>query len=418
MKSWTYNKEIQTLVEQFAGAFNDILIKRFDKTKKIEEDSFKVKFVYAPKQRVLESLRTPAPGGITVPAIAININGIQRDQTRIFNKTGGFNIDARSISGENDYFIRNIRQPVPINIGINMSIVTKFQTDMDQILSNFIPYCDPYIIISWIMPVSYNNNYEIRTEILWSGTVNVTYPTDIGANQSYRITADTTFTIKGWLFKSNQYNETLKKIYYIDTDYVPVLDDDVMSCDLITDLDEYESYTVNLSARPQLECLRPLQINKNFAEGYHYEKLIYISGQHLSFTRAVYISASNNTIFPEPPSLFSPFQGISSLEPYYPSFLGYALSSYEILDDNTLMLSLPFSSIENTGNLDIIIENEAGYGSFIADTSARYISYSKPLSTGYMSNTDPFDIVEQIIFDIDNKNTVIPPDRIYGLTVI
>ena len=418
MKSWTYNKEIQTLVEQFAGAFNDILIKRFDKTKTIEEDQFKVKFVYAPKQRVLESLRTPAPGGITVPAIAININGIQRDQTRIFNKTNGFNIDALSISGPNDYFKRNIRQPVPINIGINMSIITKFQTDMDQVLCNFIPYCDPYIIISWVMPVSYNNDYEIRTEILWSGSVNVTYPTDIGANQSYRITADTTFTIKGWLFKSNQYNETLKKIYYINTDYVPVVDEDIMSCDLITDLDEYESYTVNLSARPQLECLRPLTIQKKFAEVYNQEKLIYITGQHLSFTRAVYLSASSDLLFPEPPSLFNPFNGLSSLEPYYPPFSGYSVSSYEIVDNNTLVLSLPFSSIETLGNLDIIIENEAGYGSFIQDTSARYISYSKPLTSGYMTNVDPFDEVEQMIFEQDINTEVIPPSRIYGITVI
>ena len=106
------------------------------------------------------------------------------------------------------------------------------------------------------------------------------------------------------------------------------------------------------------------------------------------------------------------------MEPYYPPFSGYSVSSYEIVDKNTLVLSLPFSSIETLGNLDIIIENEAGYGSFIQDTSARYISYSKPLTSGYMTNVDPFDEVEQMIFEQDINTEVIPPSRIYGITVI
>jgi hypothetical protein len=95
-----------------------------------------------------------------------------------------------------------------------------------------------------------------------------------------------------------------------------------------------------------------------------------------------------------------------------------------------LVLSLPFSSIETLGNLDIIIENEAGYGSFIADTSARYMSYSNPLSSDYIniiplsSNPDiddvidPFDTFEQLLFNENNKSIVIPPQRIYGITVI
>jgi hypothetical protein len=382
VKSWTYNKEIQTLVEQFAGAFNDIIIKRFDK-----DDNFvnqqKVKFVYSPKQRVLESLRNPAPGGLTVPAISINISSLQRDQARIFNKNYGFDIEAKSITGKDIDFIKFIRQPVPVNIGINMSIITKYQTDMDQILSNFIPYCDPYIIISWKLPVGYNKDYEIRTEILWSGSINVVYPIELPPSQSFRVTADTSFTIKGWLFKSVQYNETYKKIYYINSDFVVSGEEDINNCNLITDLDEYETSSINISARPHIKGVYPLNLNKNNIDFYYENNSMYIVGNFLSYTRSLYVSASNDSIFDFPPTLFSPFSGISSLEPFYPSFYAYPVSSFEIIDDETLAFSLPFSSVNIEGNLDIIVENEAGYRSFIHESTEKYITYNNTVSSFY-----------------------------------
>lgn len=215
MKNYTFNFEVQTLLEQFVSAFNDIIIKRYDNTKTLvaPTSGFKVNFVYSPKQRVYATLNTPAPGGLTVPAVAVSINSISRDNSRVFNKLEGFSIPNNN-SLSND-FVKKILQPVPINIGVNMTIVTKFQSDMDQIITNFAPYCDPYIIISWKLPFA--NNYEIRTEVLWSGQINLSYPNDAGPTQPFRISADTSFTIKGWLFKKS--DEIVKKVYTIDESF-------------------------------------------------------------------------------------------------------------------------------------------------------------------------------------------------------
>jgi hypothetical protein len=215
VKNYTFNFEVQTLLEQFVAAFNDIIIKRYDNTKTLvaPTSGFKVNFVYSPKQRVYATLNTPAPGGLTVPAVAVSINSISRDNSRVFNKLEGFSIPNNN-SLSND-FVKKISQPVPINIGVNMTIVTKFQSDMDQIITNFAPYCDPYIIISWKLPFA--NNYEIRTEVLWSGQINLSYPNDAGPTQPFRISADTSFTIKGWLFKKS--DEIVKKIYTIDESF-------------------------------------------------------------------------------------------------------------------------------------------------------------------------------------------------------
>lgn len=248
MKRYTYNWEIQTLVEQFVSAFNDIIIKRYtsnEKTPDSEISQHKVSFVYAPKQRVFSSLTNAAPGGMTVPIVAVNINRISRDQDRVFNKTEGFNINYTQKSNS-EQLIKKVPPPVPINIGLNMSIITKYQSDMDQIITNFVPYCDPYIIISWKIPALQKSkvDYEIRTEILWNGDINIQYPIDIQGNQPFRVVADTSFTIKGWIFK--HVDDIYKKIYNIDSEFLDLncieknlQDDSILNFDdLMEDLED------------------------------------------------------------------------------------------------------------------------------------------------------------------------------------
>lgn len=219
MKNYTFNWEVQTLVEQFVGAFNDVIIKRYDKNDIAVAplSGNKVLFVYSPKQRVFSNLNTPAAGGLTVPVIAVNITSISRDQQRVFNKNEGFTVEYEDNSNGN--LLKNIPQPVPVNIGISMTIITKYQADMDQILTNFIPYCDPYVIISWKLPSLQKSKvpYEIRSEVLWDGNIQLQYPDNLGPTQPYRITATTNFTIKGWMFK--KMDQVIKKIYTIDSKY-------------------------------------------------------------------------------------------------------------------------------------------------------------------------------------------------------
>ena len=216
MKNYTFNFEVQTVLEQFVSAFNDIIIKRYDNTKTVvpSPSGVKVNFVYSPKQRVINALTTPGPGGLTVPVVAINVSGLSRDNTRVFNKLEGFTIPNYDEDSKKHFdFLRKIPQPIPVNIGISMTIVTKYQSDMDQIINNFVPYCDPYIVISWKLPFS--EYFEIRSEVLWNGKVSLSYPvSDLNASQPYRITAETGFVIKGWLFKKA--DEIVKKIYTID----------------------------------------------------------------------------------------------------------------------------------------------------------------------------------------------------------
>jgi len=220
VQTQTFHFEVKDLLTQFIAAFDDIIINRYDKNRNVVS-KLQVRYVYSPKQRVIYDLVNKAQN-ITIPVVSISISNISRDESRVFNKIGGY-FYAKGASDNDKYATStSYKSPVPVNIGINMSILTKFQSDMDQILSNFIPYNNPYIILSWKLPDDvatggFSVPQEIRSEVLWSGDISMTYPTDINASEKYRVAGDTTFTIKGWLFPA-QTND-VGNIFYIDTHF-------------------------------------------------------------------------------------------------------------------------------------------------------------------------------------------------------
>jgi len=116
---------------------------------------------------------------------------------------------------------------------------------MDQIISNFVPYNNPYIILSWTLPEAlvpngFTTPQEIRSEVLWDGNISLTYPTDIQASEKYKVVADTTFIIKGWLFPAVR--NDVGNIYYINNNFHNV--------SMVTSVAELtaQSYTFPLSS--------------------------------------------------------------------------------------------------------------------------------------------------------------------------
>jgi len=216
MRKNPYFFEIKNLLVQFLAAFNNVVIKRFNAERDVGQ-TVQVRYVYAPKQRVMYDIVNFSQN-ITLPVVSINITSFSRDNNRVFNKNGGFyKPNSTVIDEKNKGQLSNFyRTPVPVNISVEMNIMTKYQTDLDQIMSNFIPFCNPYIILSWKVPEEYNIPFieEIRSEVLWNGTVNVEYPTDIGGNKKSVIIGKTGFEIKGWIFPAEE--TPIKNIFFID----------------------------------------------------------------------------------------------------------------------------------------------------------------------------------------------------------
>lgn len=226
MKKQPFYFEIKDIVTQFISAFDDIVISRHNREREVE-NKLDVRYVYAPKQRVVHDI-TNKSKHINLPVVAVSITSVARDPGRVFNKIAGSHhprVDefaGHDITNTTDF----LKPPVPINIGLSMSILTRYQTDMDQILSNFVPYTNPYIIISWTTPEGVlQKPQEIRSQVLWDGNINVTYPADVNADTQYRVSADVAFTIKGWLFKDQATPEG--QIYKVTSNFTPILDVDL-----------------------------------------------------------------------------------------------------------------------------------------------------------------------------------------------
>ena len=221
MKTQYYGFEIKDIMKQFVSAFNSIVIDRYNKNRVVQE-KIQANFVYAPKERVIHDLVNKNQH-LKLPVVAVSMNSVTRDNERVFNKIPGFYVSRAPSVSAGATTTNFFPSPIPVNIGVTMDILTRFQTDMDQIISNFVPYNNPYIIISWKLPSSQNlsENLEIRSEVLWDGNISLSYPEKLSGVEPYRVSATTNFTIKGWLFKKNT-DSTVANIFTIDQKFVPV----------------------------------------------------------------------------------------------------------------------------------------------------------------------------------------------------
>lgn len=237
MRYHTFNFEIKDLLTQFMSAFDETVVKRYN-NKREATKQFEPRYVYAHKQRVVHDLINKSQH-IKLPVVSVSVSSIARDPGRVFNKIEGFSYPQRYNNGGSGSAFDKVPPVQPVNIEVNMNILTKYQSDLDQIITNFAPYANPYIILSWKIPQGDravapfldedSPIQELRSEVLWNGTINMDYPKDLQANAPYRIGADTAFTIKGWLFTKPP-TTGVGTVFDIETNFV-----NVESLDDITD---------------------------------------------------------------------------------------------------------------------------------------------------------------------------------------
>ena len=365
MKNYTYNFEIKDLLTQFVAAFDDTVIKRFNRAGAPEQE-VEVRYVFAPKQRIMHDVVNKAQN-LQLPVVAVNLTSVSYDTDRVFNKLHNFD----NASGVNS--ASSIRSPTPVNLTVNMSILCRYMQDMEQILSNFIPYADPYIVLAWKEPVSDaldSDVIEIRTEVLWDQTINLNTPTETTYSDKFRIIADTSFTIKGWLFRNQ--NETSNPIYFIENNFINTSPTysfnqaltsleyeaffDSLSADAGYDID-----TISLSGIPEitnvyfntsaslLEVNGPVTVTSG---AYTYNTNSYtLLGSHYNETEFVLLS-SNSTLTTGFTSLSTTYTGTVS---------GYLLpaANWTVLSDEVINITLPL--LLDSGKFDIIIKNPAGW---------------------------------------------------------
>lgn len=377
MKSRAFSWEIQDIVAQFMSAFDDVVIGRYNRQRE-EKDRIEVGYVYQPKRRVVNDLQNRAQS-LKLPMVAVTIGGITRNSNRSFNKVEGFTYPGTRNPNTNTATSPKIPSPVPIDITINMSIIASYQTDIDQIISNFAAYTNPYIMITWEVPedVGLPASMPINSKVEWSGSISLEYNSDINHSNRSVITADTSFTVEGWLFKEAV--DPLDNIFKVTRNFYS---NQYLSAGNFITYDDYFTLSgadpifdsVALSAMPEItnvyysissanESINLDNKREYILQPSIYDGSIILYGKRFDDLEYVLLSSYE--------TIYNTLTTLSGFE-YYPDVSGAVLpiSSYRIITDNVMEIYLPSLS---AGSFDIITTTTAGWSTTYDVMSGNFV---------------------------------------------
>lgn len=341
---------------QFVAAFDDSFVYRY--TKDFEQkEKINVRYIFGPKQRVLYDIVNQAKN-ITLPVISFEQTNIKRDSSRIQFKDQ--KMTRPNI--EDNRYVSKIPSPVPIIMDISVSIVANYKEDIDQIVSNFIPWCNPYFIISWKIPEDFGIDFidELRTEVTWSGNVDFENPMNIDHSDKYKIVGNTSFTIKGWIFPAHETPQA--PIYVVNTNFTTV-----SSGASLNGYDDYYSLSSNnttdvilISAYPEFTNTFyngiPIFDNINISPDQSHTFTFY--GKRFGFGNTWYLSGHNSGGFI--------LEEIDTIK--FPTISAYRIPDTYItnINDNISYVSMSYNVL-SSGNFTFVTSNDAGWARIDTD---------------------------------------------------
>jgi len=141
MFEYFYNETFRRTIIAFGTLFNNILLKKQDNSGDVVQVT-KVPLAYGPTQKFLARLeQSPSdlnnPVQITLPRMSFEFVGLNYDTSRKLTTTQSF------IAKGTDSETKKVYMPVPYNMSFELSIMTKINDDMLQIVEQILPYFQP-----------------------------------------------------------------------------------------------------------------------------------------------------------------------------------------------------------------------------------------------------------------------------------
>ena len=138
--SYHYHEIIKRTIVAFGTLFNNLYIKHQDGTG-ADNSVIKVPISYGPVQKFLARLDEKPDlrrrVAITLPRMSFEMTDIVYDASRKVSSVQKFQANREGVGPVQVYM------PAPYNISIELSIITKYQDDMLQILEQILPYFQP-----------------------------------------------------------------------------------------------------------------------------------------------------------------------------------------------------------------------------------------------------------------------------------
>ncbi len=153
MFEYFYNEIFRSVIIGFGSLFNGIEIKKGDSI-------IKVPLAYGPTQKFLARMQQEAdlnkPVSITLPRMSFEFLGLQYDSSRKSTQTQ--TIINQTPDGAN---VKRNYLPVPYNMRFELSIMTKLNDDMLQIIEQILPYFQP----AYQLPINFLGNLKEKRDV-------------------------------------------------------------------------------------------------------------------------------------------------------------------------------------------------------------------------------------------------------------
>lgn len=159
MFEYFYHEILRKTVISFGTLFNNISIKHKNNAGQVTSE-IKVPLAYGPSQKFLIRLEQSPdlnkPIQITLPRMSFEFIGLQYDASR--KSTQMQTIINQTPDGNN---LKRNYMPVPYNMRIQLSIMTKLNDDMLQIIEQILPYFQP----AYSIPINFLGNLKEKRDI-------------------------------------------------------------------------------------------------------------------------------------------------------------------------------------------------------------------------------------------------------------
>jgi len=215
--TYYYHEIIRRTIVSFGTLFNNIHIKH-ESENGDDVSLLKVPIAYGPVQKFLARLDEKPDlrkrVAITLPRMSFEMTSIQYDPTRKVSTVQTFQANRAGVGPVKVYM------PAPYNIGIQLSVITKYQDDMLQIIEQILPFFQPHFNLSIDLVNSIGEKRDIPI-VLDGISMSDDYEGDFSTRRSLVYTLN--FTAKTSLFGpiSDSSDNLIKKVqvdYYSNTE--------------------------------------------------------------------------------------------------------------------------------------------------------------------------------------------------------
>ena len=195
MFEYFYNEIFRSVIIGFGSLFNDIEIRH-----KNDQDQtwseVKVPLAYGPTQKFLARMQQEAnlnkPIQMTLPRMSFEFTNLAYDPSRKSTKNQSF-----TVATPDGQQIKRVYSPVPYNMTFVLSIYTKLNDDMLQIIEQILPYFQP----SYNLSIKFLGNLnEIRDIPIQLDSVNMEDDYEGNFDTRRALVYTLTFTAKAYLF--------------------------------------------------------------------------------------------------------------------------------------------------------------------------------------------------------------------------